>query len=206
MNYVAHYLEYIVKQQMRGFSVKIFIEMSLTIIIFLFLGMFIYGHVKNKKNSWSSFFKWSILLVYACFMFHVAIYRREPGTRSLISTDINFGSLSGNFIAVQQVVYCALNMLFFVPLGALLILQRWEFDVDGIFVKEIVMVTLCCFLASFSIECTQLLTATGYFELTDIIVNTGGGFVGALLMTLLLETLQKKKLCGEDKKRKNEKG
>lgn len=191
MSYVTHYLEYIVKQQMRGFSVKIFIEMSFALIIILFLTMFIYSHIKSKKISWISFFKWSFLLVYACFMFHVAIYRREPGTRFLISTDINFGSLSGNFIAVQQVVYCVLNMLFFIPLGALFLLNRWQYSTENILIKETVMVTLCCFLASFLIECTQLLTATGYFELTDIVVNTAGGFVGALLMSLLLNALQK---------------
>ena len=123
-------------------------------------------------------------------MFQVAIYRREPGSRHLISSDIDFGSLSGDFLSVQQVVYCLLNIAFFIPLGAFFMIQRWNQDETGMIFRENIMVTLCCFLLSFSIECIQLATSTGFFELTDIIVNTGGGFIGAFLASMLLQMWQ----------------
>lgn len=190
-SYIIEYLNSIIKQQMRGFSVITFAEMSLVILIFLFLIMFVGSRIRNRKFSWKRFIKLFLLFCYICFMFQVAVYRREPGSRHLISSDIDFGSLSGDFLSVQQVVYCLLNIAFFIPIGFLFMLQRWNMDETEASVKADIMVTLCCFILSFSIECIQLVTSTGFFELTDIIVNTGGGFIGAFLALLLLKAWQK---------------
>lgn len=186
-SYVTQYLNSIVRQQMRGFSIITFVEMSLIVLILLFLILFVHSRIGNRELSWEKFIKLFLLLGYICFMFQVAIYRREPGSRHLISSDIDFGSLSGDFLSVQQVVYCLLNIVFFIPLGALFMVQRWKKNNTGMKIIEIIMVTLCSFLLSFSIECIQLVTSTGFFELTDIVVNTAGGFIGAFLASLLLK-------------------
>lgn len=189
-SYAMQYLNSIIQQQMRGFSVITFVEMSLFILTLLFLFMFVNSRIRKRGFAWKKFGKLFMLLCYICFMFQVAIYRREPGSRHLISSDIDFGSLSGDFLSVQQVVYCLLNIAFFIPLGAFFMIQRWNQDETGMIFRENIMVTLCCFLLSFSIECIQLATSTGFFELTDIIVNTGGGFIGAFLASMLLQMWQ----------------
>ena len=41
--------------------------------------------------------------------------------------------------------------------------------------------TLAGFGPSLTIECLQLLLHVGFFELTDLVMNTVGAFVGALI-------------------------
>lgn len=45
--------------------------------------------------------------------------------------------------------------------------------------------TLAGFGLSLTIECLQLLLHVGFFELTDLVMNTVGAFVGALVAVIL---------------------
>ena len=171
----------LIRQQMRGFSILTMLLMGFTGILFLFLYLFIMNRVTGKAICKSDII-WKLgLIIYACFIFQITIYRRDPGTRNLIRTDLDFGSLSGNFMAEQQFVYCVLNMLLFMPWGFLIAAHRKDHSK----IKKAVMVFLCSFLTSFLIEVTQLITKTGYFELNDIILNLSGGELGGLLYIAL---------------------
>ena len=50
--------------------------------------------------------------------------------------------------------------------------------------RRLGLVTLAGFGLSLTIECLQLLLHVGFFELTDLLMNTLGGFFGACLSLL----------------------
>lgn len=50
--------------------------------------------------------------------------------------------------------------------------------------RRIGMATLCGFGLFLCIECLQLLLRVGFFELTDLVMNTAGAFIGAGLALL----------------------
>lgn len=51
--------------------------------------------------------------------------------------------------------------------------------------RRIGFVVLCSFGLSLCIECLQLILLVGFFELTDLVMNTAGAFVGAVLCVVV---------------------
>ncbi len=76
------------------------------------------------------------------------------------------------------------NVAVFVPFGFFLS----EFLVSTkrfVSWRRLGFVTLVGFGLSFSIECLQLLLCVGFFELTDLVMNTSGAFLGASMAVLV---------------------
>ena len=72
------------------------------------------------------------------------------------------------------------NLAAFIPFGFF----RSEFLASAKSIcagRRLGLVTLAGFGLSLTIECLQLLLHVGYFELTDLVMNTVGTFVGALI-------------------------
>ena len=170
----------LIRQQLYGFSVTMLIYMSLIGIILFTLYTVFFRRKSDKRSGLKEWLCAVLIWIYACVIFQITIYRREPGSRSLISTDLNFGSMGG-FLSEQQLVYSFLNCMLFVPWGFLVYFNRRE--KSGL--RDITMVILTSFLTSVFIETAQLITKTGFFELTDIILNTAGGLIGGLLALLI---------------------
>lgn len=119
-----------------------------------------------------------LVISYAAFIVMITFLNREPGSRGGINTKLYFGTFSGDYFGMQQMVYSILNVILFVPWGAFLTLLCKNTAT----IKRFVFVTMYCFLTTCTIETVQLITGRGYFELTDIVTNLEGGIIGSLLM------------------------
>ncbi len=183
--YIVSYFMTYFSQQFRGFSGWLFLMMVAVISWLEFIICYLGARRGNTSFPIKRYIVAVLIIVYACFMFQVAIYRREPGAEHRVRTDIDFGSLKGDFVAEMQVGYCILNVLFFLPLGSLLALRRKLIDSNESFLKTLFLCTLLSFIGSSCIELTQLATGTGIFEITDIIANTCGGYAGAGLVCVV---------------------
>ena len=188
--YIAAYFEKLINQQFNGFSIVLLLEMTLVFSWVAFAAEFIYTRKTGTKFSIKAFITLVLLIFYACFMFQIAIYRREPGTEHRVRTDIDLGSLHGDFVAEMQVGYCLLNILFFVPWGIFLGIRRMLMNREEAGIKTVVMSILVSFIASAVIELSQLVTGTGIFELTDILMNTLGGTAGVICAKLMDKILR----------------
>ena len=78
---------------------------------------------------------------------------------------------------------CLCNVAVFVPFGLFLseFLASAKRLRPG---RRLGLVTLAGFGLSLTIECLQLLLHVGFFELTDLVMNTLGAFIGAVLAWL----------------------
>ncbi len=189
--YIAAYFEKLINQQFDGFSIFLLLEMTLILSWIAFIAGFINARRKGIRFSIKAFITLVLLILYACFMFQIAIYRRDLGSEHRIRTDIDLGSLHGDFVAEMQVGYCLLNILFFVPWGFLLGMRRKVINIEENGIKTVVMSILVSFTASAVIELTQLVTGTGIFELTDIVMNTSGGAAGVVLAVICAKLMDR---------------
>ena len=72
-----------------------------------------------------------------------------------------------------------LNIWVFVPFGVLMFLRFSH-------LRRVTTITALSFTFSLTIELLQLLFRRGVFDVDDLICNTAGGFIGALLAALFL--------------------
>jgi len=171
-----------VKEQFMGIDIKQMLVFSIIAIILVNIFIYIYTLITHEKISWSDRFFIILLVIYVCFMYMITIDKREPGNRNEIHLMLDFGNLRGDYLQIQQAVYCLLNFVFFIPLGVILsILQKRKK-----FFCRIGTVIIQSFFASMIIEILQLITRRGYFETTDIVINTAGGFVGGLFAAMVI--------------------
>ena len=70
------------------------------------------------------------------------------------------------------------NAVVFVPFGFFLSESLSSLKRIGVW-HQIGYVTLASFILSLCIECLQLFFRVGFFEVTDLVLNTVGGFIGA---------------------------
>ncbi|MDO4345438.1 MAG: VanZ family protein [Eubacteriales bacterium] len=77
------------------------------------------------------------------------------------------------------------NVLCFVPFGAILpVLNRRA--------RNFFMITLLSFQFSFLVECAQLISRVGSFDVDDLVLNTLGGVLGFLIFTLCNKVRRKR--------------
>lgn len=177
------YIDYFMKltsQQMNGASILLFIETSIFSVLLLNGLFFVYEKVtgrlirSNKKRALM------LMAVYACFIFQIAFYRRFGIERSGIHTRIYFGFRKWDgTVDEKQVVYSFLNVLFFVPWG-FLIASAMDNNLRRFF-----MAIIYSFLTSLAIEVLQYFTRTGASEVTDLVTNVFGGFIGCLIYIVI---------------------
>ncbi|WP_049945683.1 VanZ family protein [Butyrivibrio sp. LC3010] len=128
-------------------------------------------------------------VVFACIMLVFTIFRREPGSRSgRILTHLYLGVSRRAIYSPNQVVYCFFNVLLFIPWGVLLSLYRKNEQ----FLRVVIMTTITGFLFSFLIEIIQHLSRTGVFEVTDLLMNSFGTFIGAIIGYIFVVILKKR--------------
>lgn len=116
------------------------------------------------------------MLSYGAFFMYVAIIlcitflSRESGSRDGIDLDL----FSTWGINVRNNAYVIENVLLFIPFG---FVCPWAFKVF----ENFFVCTLFGAAASTAIECLQLLTKRGYFQIDDILTNTLGMAIGCIL-------------------------
>lgn len=102
--------------------------------------------------------------------------------------------VQGNELQRAQIL---LNFVAFVPLGYFLseFLASTNRFITG---RRIGFVALVSFCLSLCIECLQLILRVGLFEITDLVMNTLGAFVGAGVAVLIRRFLHSLKLGRND--------
>ncbi len=116
--------------------------------------------------------KTALLLLYTFFMFELTVFSRDVAAAQRINlvplqSFLNFTHI--NSAMVQGVC----NIILFMPFGALL----WHCIPKAMKLLQVTAISLC---ASLAIECIQLVTWRGYFDIDDLIFNVLGGMLGYL--------------------------
>lgn len=82
--------------------------------------------------------------------------------------------------SVSQRVPILINFVAFLPFG--FFLSEYLFSTKPSVSKhQLVIITVSAFALSLFVECLQLFLHIGLFELTDLVMNTAGAFVGGYL-------------------------
>jgi len=121
----------------------------------------------------------TVFSIYFSYLISLTLSGREAGSRTghinlvLFSTLIRNGRLGLN--AVE-------NILLFLPFG-IFVPVLWRFF------RQWWSLVLMAFITSMLIELTQLITARGFFELDDILLNTAGAWAGYLVFALFYYSL-----------------
>lgn len=170
----------ILKQEIEGINFKYLFMLVLLEAIIVFFSAYI---LRKKKNiNYKRLLLIYLFLVYTNILFSLTIFRRADGSREgLINLFITlgFGFRTGHpqFWAAS---FSFLNILLFIPFGLMVFLLLGL--KDGFI--EISLVTIVGAVCSLLIECTQLVTGRGIFEISDILTNTTGCFIGAIIAAI----------------------
>lgn len=142
------------------------------------------GILHKRNNSYRKLFLKFLIAAYFTVLLSITLFRRPWGSRQgIVHLDVYLGlGIRSGHPSSLIIVYGLYNILLFIPLGSLLYLL---FDGDNNIVM-LIRTTLITFVISLLIECTQFLTGRGMFEVTDLLTNTFGGFVGAVLAAIFL--------------------
>ena len=183
------YFMMLVRQQVDGTSIVLFIIMSIVSVLLLAFLMGLYEKVSGNKIAYNKKRAALFMAVYACFIFQIAFYRRIGTEKSGINTWLYFGFRRWNGTVDQkQVVYSFLNVVFFIPWGFLLA-SAMENNV-----RRFVMTFFYSLITSLAIEVLQYFTKTGASEITDLVTNVSGGMLGCLIYVLLAGIFSKKRV------------
>ena len=191
MNHLEEYWRcflVLLKQQLKGISAETLMLTVLAAVIAIHLIWFVFHRLAGKEGSKRREAVLFLIAGYACFMYQVTLYNREPNSRKGVYTELDFGNWSGDYMGFQQRVYSLLNVALFVPWGFLLAAIRGK----ECMCRKIFMGCSASFLTSFTIETLQLITGRGYFELTDMITNVSGGLLGVLIFCAAWAVYSKK--------------
>ncbi len=176
----------LVRQQMEGASVVVFLMSCIISVLLLIALLACIEKITKRTISVNKKRALILMVVYACFIFQIAFYRRFGTEKSMINTRIYFGLRRyDGTVDEKQVVYSFLNVLFFIPWGVLI-----SSAMDNNF-RRIIMTCIYSFLTSLTIEVMQYITQTGVTEVTDLVTNVTGGMIGCVIYILIM-TLYKK--------------
>lgn len=130
--------------------------------------------VRKDKNPFSvpaitGFIMYLVIILFITFL------SRESGSRS--GVDLKLFSTWG--INTRNNAYVIENVLLFIPYG---LLCAWTIPAA----RKILPCTLTGALTSLGIECLQLVTGRGYFQIDDILTNTLGSIIGYILFRCVL--------------------
>ncbi len=114
------------------------------------------------------------LLMYMFIILCITFLSRESGSR--IGFDMEFLSTWG--INDRNNAYVIENVLLFIPYG---ILVPWVFRRSRNFFSSF----LIGITTSLTVECLQLITSRGYFQIDDILTNTLGAVIGYFVFKLI---------------------
>ena len=165
----------IINQQFDGISVTAFLITSVIGIFLLHGAFFIYTLKKEKDVNKSKRIAADFLIVYLCFLIQITFCNRSDGSRNGMSLSYDF-FFSRGMSGVQR-IYNLLNLILFVPYGVLLAFfwenERW--------IRNGIIIICISYLSSMGIEICQGLTGRGFFEVSDLVMNTIGGALGGVV-------------------------
>lgn len=115
--------------------------------------------------------RWILFVAYVVFILYYTILSRSPG---ISRADLRFmwayrEMFTGHPNWKKDVIQNLQNILFFIPFGVLMPVNKWS----------IVVAVALCF--SLVVEITQYIGGFGLCELDDVICNTLGAMIGMWL-------------------------
>ena len=127
---------------------------------------------RRVRRNKAPFLVWAItaFIMYFVIMLFITFLSRESGSR--IGVDLELFSTWG--INTRNNAYVIENILLFIPYG---FLCAWVFKAA----RKFLPCTLIGMVTSLGVECLQLVTERGYFQIDDIITNTLGTVVGYII-------------------------
>ncbi len=131
----------------------------------------------KKKSSVYGTVVFGVTLFMGLLLLDTTVVNRCLGTLP-ISSGYELSLRNFFYIPERRWVEFFANVAVFVPFGFFLSevlanmkrLRPW---------RRLALATLSAFCLSLCIECFQLILHVGFFELTDLVLNTLGGFIGA---------------------------
>lgn len=190
MNNWLSLLRTMIIEQLSG----IYLSDLMILLAVLALLVLVPGYIICIKKGIS--YRWAVhlymTLAYLGIILIVTVFRRELGSRSgNVHLNIDLGFSNGVIWSKRQIMYCLLNVILFIPWGFCV----FRFMEKENVIKGIVLSFLVGFSTSVFIEITQLITRTGVFEITDILTNTSGTCLGALLCAILMWIFRERSEC-----------
>lgn len=168
-------------------------------LIFAFLVMSALPTFKKSgfKNTIKGFFK-SLKNKDRLFLFLLLIYFFIVIYRTLFQRDFNYDSLSDVFGGwkIFKTQYTGLdyqvigNIAMFFPFG---LLWALTFEREEKSAKTLLKALLSSLCFSAFIEITQLIFSKGTFQFSDIVYNTLGGVLGAIIFIIINLIIEKKR-------------
>lgn len=162
--------------EFQNVSFAYFLILSLIGAILVHITCLIYVRVKKRSIHLSTELLIILLLSYLILIANVTILNREAGSQLRVF-DTKWLWINDS---MDQNMTNLLNILLFIPLGALLA----GIQVYSSYRMRILMTVSYCFLTSIVIECVQYISRRGYCEIDDIEANVLGGLIGSLLVNL----------------------
>lgn len=120
------------------------------------------------------------LIMYIVVMLFITFLSREDG--SSMGIDLELFSTWG--INTRNNAYVIENILLFIPYG---LFCAWAFPA----MRSLLSCTLSGAIASLGIECLQLVTGRGFFQIDDVITNTLGALVGYVVYRCMTNKIQR---------------
>lgn len=174
-------LEYLIKDMLETLQyipdlvVAAFAVMLVVLVVNLFRKM-------GGKAPWPLISS-TFLYTYIIAIVFITFLSRESGTRQ--GFDLEIGSTW--VINDRNKAYVIENVLLFVPFGFLAVLRIPA-------MRNFFTCVVWGILFSWGIECMQLITQRGFFQIDDILTNGMGTVIGLILYTLTHRIMKKKEV------------
>lgn len=172
--------------QFGGISPILFVGLTLVTIFLVAVGLLVYRYVAQKEIRPINLFAFLALAVYVNIILQLTLLGRSAGSRIGIDFSIHKMDFTGGSDFSKLIrFYSGLNILLFVPYGFILSLFTVISHNKGWL--RMILVSIISLISSLIIECVQLMTGRGYFEMDDLFCNTLGGLIGCVLACLVMK-------------------
>ncbi|WP_081676171.1 VanZ family protein [Butyrivibrio sp. AC2005] len=183
-NDYLYLIEIILRRETEGIT----LTNQFILLILEVLAVFGSGIILHKKKyiSYRRLFQIFLLVAYAGVLMSFTVLRRQPGSRiGIVNLDVDLGVTANGIYSIWKVIFNGLNIILFVPWGFVVC----SFFKNRGFLFRILASTVIGSVTSLFLECIQLLTGTGRFEVNDLITNTVGTFIGAVILAVGLSIM-----------------
>lgn len=149
--------------------------------------------VKKKHKKIIRFFSWIMFIIYLFMMVYFLFFSEQLGRVpsdtyhynlkpfTEISRYVKYSREIGSFNVLLNLIG---NVVCFMPFGFVLpILSNRQ--------RNIFKVTFLSFLCSVTVELIQLVSKLGSCDVDDVILNTGGGFLGYVFFCICIGIMHK---------------
>ncbi|WP_408071437.1 VanZ family protein [Butyrivibrio sp. JL13D10] len=181
MDYKTYLFLFLFKREFDGLT----LTGQLALLAIEALIVFVPGIILYKKNKITigKLIQIFALVVYAGLLFSFTVLRRRIGSRAgIVLLHINLGFNLHGIYSYWAFFYGLFNVMLFVPWGIII----GSFLKKRGFLARTLFTTLIGFFTSLAIESVQYVTGTGMLEVTDLLTNTTGAFIGGIIVSIVV--------------------